>query len=142
VKPIKILVVDDSSMLREHIVHLLHRHFAQATIGEASHGEEAIGLASRGAWDVMVLDISMPGVSGLVVLDTVRREQPGLAVVMLSIHISVASVENCLRRGAHGYVAKEDAPEELVPAIESALQGQLYRSRRVRESDSVYRKRD
>jgi two-component system, NarL family, invasion response regulator UvrY len=128
-------------MLREHIAHLLRTHFAGVTIGEASHGEEAIALAGRAAWDVIVLDISMPGVSGLVVLDTVRREQPGLAVVMLSTHIGVAWVEDCFRRGAHGYVAKEDAPDELVPAVEGALQGQLYRSRRVRESDSVYRKR-
>jgi two-component system, NarL family, invasion response regulator UvrY len=138
----RILVVDDSSMLREHVVNLLQRHFASATIGEASHGEEAIRLSSRSAWDAMVLDISMPGVSGLAVLDTVRREQPGVVIVMFSVHASAAVVDDCFGRGAQGYVVKEDAPEELVQAIESAMKGQLYRSRRVRESDSVNRNRD
>jgi two-component system, NarL family, invasion response regulator UvrY len=137
VSVLNILVVDDSAILRGHIALLLRDNFEQVIVGEASSGDEAIVMFGQSVWDVVVLDISMPGISGMVVLDRLHEQAPGLPVVMLSTEAGAFAVDNCFARGALAYVAKENAPNELVPAIKSALQGQPYRCQRVRQAVSV-----
>jgi two-component system invasion response regulator UvrY len=137
VSGLRILVVDDSAILREHITHLLRDKLEHVTVGEASSGSEALVLFGQLVWDVVVLDISMPGISGMVVLDQLHEQAPGLPVVMLSTEAGALVVDNCFSRGALAYVAKENAPNELVPAIKSALEGRPYRCQRVRQAASV-----
>jgi two-component system, NarL family, invasion response regulator UvrY len=129
---VRILVVDDSALLRKSIARLLINQIYSAEIGEAGDAASALVQFGNAAWDVVVLDISMPGVSGLTVLDKVQNLRPGQPVVMFTTHLSQATVDNVFSRGALGYVVKEDAPDELVPAIHHVLGGQRYQSQSVR----------
>jgi two-component system, NarL family, invasion response regulator UvrY len=130
-KALKILVVEDSTILRASIARLLSREIHSAEVGEAGDGAVALALFRAAAWDIVILDISMPGENGLVVLDKLQAIRPGQPVVMLTTHISQATVNIAFSRGALGYVVKEDSPNELVPAIHHALSGQRYQSQRV-----------
>ena len=127
----RILVIDDSAILRTAIVDLLTSRIDSAEVSEADDGSSALVQFRRAAWDVLILDISMPGESGLTVLDKIQALRPGQPVVMFTTHLSQVMVNNVFSRGALGYVVKEDAPNELVPAIHHALVGQRYQSRRV-----------
>jgi DNA-binding NarL/FixJ family response regulator len=131
VKSMRILVIDDCASLRTAIVGLLASRIDSAEVGEAADGPSALVQFRRAAWDVLILDISIPGESGLTVLDKIQALRPGQPVVMFTTHLSQVMVNNVFSRGALGYVVKEDAPDELVPAIHNALVGQRYQSRRV-----------
>jgi DNA-binding NarL/FixJ family response regulator len=132
---LRILIVDDSAILRERIVRLLRAQMAPAVTGEAASGEQALDLIGLDAWDAVVLDVSLPGLSGLDVLDALQTLAPALPVVMLSVDLDLATIQRSFGAGALGYVAKENAPDELAPALRHALQGERYRCRLVRRAE-------
>ena len=128
---IRILLVDDSALILAVVERLLREALPDVVIGAARSGVVALELFTRHLWDVVVLDISMPGESGLVVLKKLVAHLPSVAVVMFSNVTSPTVVEHCFRQGALGFVAKEDAPDELVPAINTVRKRRHYHSKAV-----------
>src|SRR5258706_5609955 len=102
---------------------LLGEAFGEATFEEAGTGEEALALVNRWAFDLVVLDLSMPGRGGLDALKNVRTSHPKLPVLVLSQHAEEQYAIRAFRAGAAGYVTKDSAPDELVRAATKALAG-------------------
>src|SRR5579859_4783107 len=105
---------------------LLGEAFADASFDEAATGEEALALVHRSAFDLVVLDLSMPGRGGLDALKNVRAGFPKLPVLVLSQHAEEQYAIRAFRAGAAGYVTKDSAPDELVKAATKALAGGKY----------------
>lgn len=130
---LKILIADDHAIVRKGLREILREASETTTVGEASNGQEALDRARAEAWDMVVLDITMPDQNGLAVLKALKREKPDLPVVILSVHADYHYVVGSLRAGASGYLSKETAPEELVLAVETVLAGGRYVSRSLAE---------
>lgn len=114
---IRVLVADDHSVVREGLRHVLAGAPGFEVVGEAATAAEALDLAARSAPDVIVLDISMPGGSGLGIVERLRKQQPNARILMLSIHDQREYVVESVRAGAHGYIRKDSSPAELRAAI-------------------------
>lgn len=123
---IRVLVADDHAIVRSGIRHVLETEPGFAVVGEASNGAEAIDLALALAPDVAVLDISMPGVTGLQVAAELRRQCPDTRVLMLSMHDNTEYVLESLRMGVHGYLLKDSAAAELGAAIRAVCRGESF----------------
>jgi DNA-binding NarL/FixJ family response regulator len=128
------MLIDDHAVVRVGLKQILRSTFDDVNVGEASDGYEGLAEARRHAWDVVVLDITMPGINGLEVLKQLKREHPRLPVIILSMHSGSHYVAWSFKAGASGYVAKENAPDELVPAMEAVLAGQNYASQALLQS--------
>lgn len=123
---IRILLADDHAIVRDGLKRILSEKLGQAQFGEARDAQEALGLALKGKWDVMVLDISMPGRNGLEVLKEVRRKRPKLPVLILSMHPEDQFAVRAIKAGAAGYIVKESAPDVLVDALKRAVSGRKF----------------
>ena len=126
---LKVLIADDHAIVRKGLKEILREASEQTNVGEASNGDEALAQVEAEPWDVVVLDITMPGQNGLEVLKQLKRTHPHLPVLMLSMHSGYHYVMGSLKAGASGYLNKETAPEELVAAIHKAIDGGVYVSR-------------
>ena len=126
IPPIRVLVVDDHSVVREGIRHVLSdgEHFD--VVGEASNGVDAVAAAATLTPHVVVLDISMPGGSGLHIVSELLERAPGVRVLMLSVHDDIEYVLESVRAGAHGYLRKDSTPAELRSAIRTVHTGDAY----------------
>jgi two-component system invasion response regulator UvrY len=131
---LKVLIADDHAIVRKGLREILREAAETTVVGEAKNGEEALAKAASEAWDVVVLDITMPGASGLEVLKALKQRQPALPVLMLSMHSGYHYVTGSLKAGASGYLNKETAPEELVTAIHTVIEGGIYVSRGLAEA--------
>jgi two-component system, NarL family, nitrate/nitrite response regulator NarL len=125
-EPIRVIVADDHAIVRTGIRHVLESEPGFAVVGEASNGAEAIELARTLAPDVAVLDISMPGTSGLQVTQKLRQLAPDTRVLILSMHDNTEYVLESVRAGAHGYILKDTAATELRDAILAVRRGESY----------------
>jgi DNA-binding NarL/FixJ family response regulator len=123
---IRILIVDDHAILRRGLRALLSDAFHEAEFGEASNAEQALEQLGEKGWDVALLDITLPGKSGLDLLKEFKAARPRLPVLVLSVHPEDQFAVRALRAGAEGYMTKESAPEELVQAIRKILAGGRY----------------
>ena len=123
---LKILIADDHAILRKGLREILARELEGAVFGEAKNAQQVFTEAQRQHWDLVILDISMPGRSGLDILKDLKREQPQLPVLVLSMHPETQYGKRVLKAGAAGYLNKESAPEELVQAIHKVLNGGRY----------------
>jgi DNA-binding NarL/FixJ family response regulator len=130
---LRVLIADDHAIVRKGLREILREASETTVVGEAANGSEAIAQAEAGEWDVVVLDITMPGLNGLEVLRRLKRLRPQLPVLMLSMHSGHHYVAGSLKAGASGYLNKETAPEELVSAIHTAIGGGTYLSRTLAE---------
>jgi two-component system invasion response regulator UvrY len=130
----RILICDDHPIVRKGLREILEQGGASATIGEAASAAEALDLARKKSWDAVVLDITMPGRSGLELLKQLREERPNLPVLVLSVHPAEQYAVRVLRAGAAGYLTKESAPEELVTAVRRIVRGGRYISPSVGET--------
>jgi DNA-binding NarL/FixJ family response regulator len=117
---------------------ILADHFVKAVFGEARNAHEAFHRIEKEKWDVVVLDITMPGRSGLEVLQHIRRARPKLPVLVLSMHPEDQFAVRMLKAGAAGYLTKESAGEELVGAIKKVLAGGRYVSPALAEKMASY----
>ena len=124
--PIRVLVADDHAIVRTGIRHVLESEPGFAVVGEASTGPEAIELAATLHPDVAVLDISLPGASGLKVAAALRQRAPETQVLILSMHDNTEYVLESLRAGVHGYLLKDTAATELRGAIRAVRGGQSF----------------
>jgi DNA-binding NarL/FixJ family response regulator len=123
---IRVLVADDHTIVRSGIRHVLESEPGFTVVAEASTGGEALELASSLHPDVVVLDISMPGESGLRVAAELRRRVPETHVLILSMHDNTEYVLESLRAGAHGYLLKDTAATELRDAIRAVRRGESF----------------
>lgn len=122
----RILIADDHAVVRQGLKRILADEFSRAVFGEAATAEGAITQIWAHPWDVVVLDITMPGRSGLEVLAEIRRSKPRLPVLVLSMHPEDQFAMRVLKSGAAGYMNKESAPEALVVAVKKVLAGGRY----------------
>ena len=125
-KPIRVLVADDHMIVRTGIRHVLESEPGFEVVGEAANGTEALALTAELRPDVVVLDISMPGVSGLELATRLRSTGGGARVLILSMHDNAEYVLESVRAGAHGYLLKDTAATELRTAIRAVCQGESY----------------
>lgn len=123
---IRVLIVDDHAILRRGLRSLLSDAFARAEFGEASNAQQALEELGKKGWDVALLDITLPGKSGLDLLKELKAARPRLPVLVLSAHPEDQFAVRALKAGAEGYMTKESAPEELVKAIHKILAGGRY----------------
>jgi two-component system, NarL family, invasion response regulator UvrY len=119
-----ILLVDDHAIVRAGLRRLLAA--LPAEIAECASGDEALAQVRAAAPDLVVLDLNLPGIGGLELLRRLRRERPGLAVLVLSMHADPLYAARALDAGARGYVSKNAAPEELLLAVRRVLRGGRY----------------
>ena len=134
----KILLIDDHAVVRHGLKQILADEFRRATFGEARNAQEALDLAWKENWDVVVLDVTMPGRSGLEVLREIKKHKPRVPVLVLSMHPENQFAVRVLKRGASGYMNKESAPAELVGAIKKVLAGGRYVSTSLAEKLATY----
>ncbi|MEP7357962.1 MAG: response regulator transcription factor [Anaerolineales bacterium] len=130
---IRALIADDHAVVRQGLRQILLETTDMVVTGEAANGPEALERARSGGYDVVVLDITMPGRSGFEVLKELRLEDPALPVLVLSMHSEEQFAVRLLKAGASGYLNKESAPEELVKAIRKVVSGGRYVSPRLAE---------
>ncbi len=126
--PISILLAEDHLIFRQDVRLLLESYPDLQIIGEATNGRDAVALAESLRPDIIVLDLVLPGMSGLEVLDRLCQRGPSVRIVILSMHAEDVYVRNALDHGVNGYVLKEDAFVHLVPALRAAALGRRYLS--------------
>jgi DNA-binding NarL/FixJ family response regulator len=124
--PIRVLVADDHMIVRTGIRHVLESEAGFEVVGEAANGSEALSLAAELRPDVVVLDISMPGESGLQLAAQLRDSSPEPRVLILSMHDNAEYVLESVRAGADGYLLKDTAATELRDAIRAVCRGESY----------------
>jgi two-component system response regulator NreC len=125
-KRIRILLADDHAVLRAGLRALLAAQEDLEVVGEASDGAEAIHLTQTLRPDVVVMDIGMPGVSGIDATARIKRDLPATKVLILSMHDDRGYLRQVLRAGASGYVLKKAADTELLAAIRAAARGEVF----------------
>jgi DNA-binding NarL/FixJ family response regulator len=130
-KPIRVLLADDHPLVRAGIRSLLEKLPGVEIAGEASDGREALELIKAHQSDVVVMDISMPGLNGLQTLARITRDYPRVRVIILSMHPNDEYVMQALKSGASGYLLKRAATAELAAALKSVLGGEIYLSREI-----------
>jgi two-component system invasion response regulator UvrY len=126
---IRILLVDDHPVVRQGIRTILVERLRGAVVGEAANAEAALRQVADGGWDVVVADISLPGMSGLDLIKELQRTYPSLPALVLSMHPAAQFARRALKAGAAGYLTKDSPPEELIVAIEEARRGRKYVTR-------------
>jgi len=123
---IKILVADDHPVVREGLKQILSETSDMVVAGEASTSQEVLNEVWGKDYDVVLLDISMPGRDGLDILKELKGVKPDIHVLVLSVHPEEQYAVRMLRAGASGYLTKESAPEELIAAIRKVSMGGKY----------------
>lgn len=129
----RILIVDDHALVRRGMIALLKEHFKEVEPGEAADAREGLALAMRESWDLIIADISMPGRSGLDLIQDIKRDKPDLPVLVISGHPERDYALRALKLGAAGYVSKQSAADVLVMAVRRVLDGKRYVSQDLAE---------
>jgi DNA-binding NarL/FixJ family response regulator len=124
----RILIVDDHTLVRQGLREILADGFAEAVFGEAGNVDEMLAHLRGGHWDVILLDIAMPGRSGLDVLVDVARLSPSTPVLILTMYPESQYALRAFRGGAAGYITKDAVAEELLKAVQVLLEGGKYLS--------------
>lgn len=131
---IRVLIADDHPLARRGLRDIFEDE-ADVTIGgEAENGQEVLKAVREGRWDVLVLDLSMPGLSGLDLLKQLKSEKPGLPVLVVTMHPEKQYAVRALRAGASGYLTKGSPPEEIIAAVRKLASGGKYASSTLTET--------
>lgn len=123
---IKILIADDHAVLRSGLRLLLQAQDDMAVVGEASGGAQVLALLEELKPDLILLDLSMPGLGGLEMLPLIRRAVPQVRILILTMHDDESYLRQALRDGAAGYVLKRAADTELLSAIRAVMRDEIY----------------
>ena len=119
-----VVLADDHRGTAEQLCTMLQAHFDVVAVVEDGHA--LVSAAANFTPDVIVTDISMPGLDGIEASELIRRSEPDARIVLVTVHADPILVKHCLAAGALGYVLKDAAGDELVPAIYAALRGERY----------------
>ena len=130
-KSIRVLLADDHTLVRAGIRALLEKLLGVTVAGEASDGREVIDLIKAHQPDVVLMDISMPGLNGLQALAHITQDFPEVRVIILSMHHNDEYVMQALKSGASGYLLKRAATAELPVALKNVIGGEIYLSREI-----------
>ncbi|MFV0662726.1 response regulator [Denitromonas sp.] len=125
-KRIRVMIADDHAIVRQGLRQILSDIEDMEVAGEACNGVEALQLSRDGQWDVVLMDVSMPDRNGIDALKLIRKEQPKLPVLILSMYPEEQYAIRALKAGAAGYLTKQSAPEQLVTAIRQVASGKKY----------------
>lgn len=123
----RIFIIDDHEIMRQSYALLLSRHGGFELCGEAASAADALAQLAGVQPDLVIVDVSLPDMDGVELLHILRRQQPELRILMISGHTDRALIDGLLAKGAHGYLAKEQAAQRLLTAVEQVLDGQIYR---------------
>jgi len=123
---IKILIADDHAIVREGMKQILSENPDIVVAAEASNGHEVMDKLNKYNYDLIVLDVALPGRSGLDILKDIKNQKPKLPVLVLSMYPEEQYAVRVLKAGASGYLTKESAPNELIKAIKQIAQGRKY----------------
>ena len=123
---IRVLIADDHAVVRQGLKQILGDTPELVVAGEATNGQEVLDKVRAEAWDIVVLDISMPDRSGLDILKELQSERPKLPVLVLSMYSEDQFAVRVLKAGARGYLTKDSAPDDLVKAIRKVVSGGTY----------------
>jgi DNA-binding NarL/FixJ family response regulator len=132
----RVLIVDDHAFIRRGVQSILHSSPGWELCGEADNGQDAIGLAAELKPEVIIMDISMPGLNGIEATRIIRQNQPAAKIVLLTLHDSPELVRSAFQAGARGYLLKSDAAQELIRALQVVLGEGTYISPRI-EGETV-----
>lgn len=130
----RVLIADDHAVVRRGLKQILADVWPTVIVGEAEDAHEALRLVRQQGWDAVVLDISMPGKSGIEVLKELKQERPHLPVLVLTSHPVEQYALRVMKAGAAGYMTKESAPEHLIEAVRKVTQGGKYISPQLGEA--------
>jgi two-component system invasion response regulator UvrY len=139
---LRICIADDHAIVRKGLKQILSETADLVVADEAATGQELLNKVAKGRFDVVLLDISMPGRNGLEILKELRAERPKLPVLILSIYPEEQYAVRALKSGAAGYLTKESAPEELIAAIRRISQGKKYVTASLAEKLAAYLETD
>lgn len=131
VKPVRVLLVDDHTMVRAGLAGVLRTLPDVEVIGQAANGYEALSLIKESHPTIVLTDIAMPYLNGMEVLVRIRKEHPEIRVLMLSMYADEEHVRHALQLGAAGFLSKDSTPAELAMAIQVVEQGNVYLSPKV-----------
>lgn len=136
------MLADDHTLLRAGLRRLLEHAGDISVEGEAGNGAEALELLARRPWDLLVLDMSMPGRDGVDLIRQIRNEHPKLPILVLTMHGEQQYAVRAIKAGAAGYLTKDSAAEELVEAVRKVAGGGRYLSRSLAENIAFERHGD
>jgi two-component system, NarL family, invasion response regulator UvrY len=139
---LKILIADDHAIVREGLKQILADMPDMVVAGEAASGNQVLEMIRKERWDLVLLDITMPGGNGLDTLKQLKKEKPDLPVLMLSMYPEEQYAIRSIKAGVSGYLTKESAPEELIAAIRKVAQGGKYISASLSEKLATYLETD
>jgi DNA-binding NarL/FixJ family response regulator len=142
VNPIRILLADDHAIVRQGLKLLIDSQPDMKVVGEAADGTEVLRQTKILGLDLVVMDISMPGMNGLVATRTLKREQPNIAVIALTRHEDDKYAEEVLRAGASAYVLKQSPPADFLRAVRAVAAGGVFidNALTVRLADGLFEK--
>ncbi len=127
----KVLLVDDHPVLREGLIQTISREPDLSVCGEAENAAQTMEVIAARKPDLVVVDITLPGKSGLELIKDIQTLHPGLPVLVVSMHEESLYAERALRAGARGYIMKQESPHRLVAAIRRVLEGHIYVSEKM-----------
>jgi DNA-binding NarL/FixJ family response regulator len=139
---LKLLIADDFPLIRRGVKELLADGLGEVTVGECGNSHDLLELVRLKKWDVVILDITMPGSTGTETLKQLKANYPKLPVLVLSMHPEDQYAVRMFKAGADGYLSKASAPEELVKAIRKVLGGGKYVSPSLAETLALTLKTD
>ena len=134
---IRIVIADDHTLMREGLKRILEGAHDIAVVGEATDGFETLVQARRGDFDLLLLDMSMPGKSGVELIRQVKETVPKLSILVLTMHEEEQYAVRAIRAGARGYLTKESAGTQLLSAIRKVASGRPYISTAVAEQLAI-----
>ena len=134
----KILICDDHRIVRHGLKQILQQLEGVSSVKEATDGEEALLILKNEVFDILLLDISLPGISGLETLKKVKEKWPSLHVMMLSMYTQEQYTKRAFAYGASGYLSKDSAPEELILAVKKIMTGKKYIDQAIAESMIIH----
>lgn len=128
---IRVLIVDDHPIVRQGIAQLINQESDLTTCCEAGNAQEALDLVASAAPDILLVDISLDGVSGIELVKVLKSRHPKTPALVISMHDETLYAERALRAGARGYIMKQEATEKVLTAIRQVIRGDIYLSERM-----------
>lgn len=126
---LNILIADDHELVRRGLKELLREEYPDATLEEAENGEAAVSMLGKRKWDLILLDIVMPGLNIIDLLSSIRQRDAHVPILILTAVSETEYAVSTLKAGANGYITKQHASDELILAVRTVLGGQSYLSR-------------